>query len=46
MLQNWEIAKGEKGRGIDLILYTKDLSDKEILDAIKNIEPFEIDREQ
>lgn len=43
MLHNWEIAKQEKGRGIDLIVYAKELSDEEILDAIKKIEPFEID---
>jgi predicted nucleotidyltransferase component of viral defense system len=46
ILQNWEIAKQEKGRGIDLIVYSKELSDEEILDAMEKIEPFEIDRLQ
>jgi hypothetical protein len=44
MPQNWEIAKQEKGRGVDLIDYTKELSEDEILSAIKTIGPFEIVR--
>ena len=44
MLQNWEIAKQEKGRGVDLIEYTKEVSEDEILSAIKTIGPFEISR--
>jgi len=44
MLQNWEIAKQEKGKGVDLIVYTKEVSEDEILSAIKTIGPFEISR--
>ena len=42
MLQNWEIAKQEKGQGVDLVVYTKEVSEDEILSAIKTIGPFEI----
>lgn len=46
MLQNWEIAKQEKGRGVDLIVYTKEVFEGEILDAIQSIGFFEIMRPQ
>jgi predicted nucleotidyltransferase component of viral defense system len=42
MLQNWEIAKQEKGRGVDLIVYLREVPEDEILSAIKTIGPFEI----
>ncbi len=41
MLRRWEVAKQEKGKGADLIVYTKEISEKEILGAIKKIGPFE-----
>jgi hypothetical protein len=37
MLKNWEIARQEKGRGVDQIVYSKDVSEKEILNAINRI---------
>jgi len=44
ILRNWEIAKQEKGKGVDLIFYTKDISNEKILEAIKSIGPFEISK--
>ena len=41
MLRNWEIAKQEKGEGVDIIVYTKDVSNENILKAIKSIGQFE-----
>jgi predicted nucleotidyltransferase component of viral defense system len=46
ILQNWEIAKQEKGRGVDLVVYIRELSEDEILGAIKAFGPFEISRPQ
>jgi predicted nucleotidyltransferase component of viral defense system len=46
MLQNWEIAKQEKGRGADLVVYTKEISEEKILEAIKRIGPFELRKSQ
>ena len=46
ILKNWEIAKQEKGRGADLIVYTEEISEKEILESIKKIGPFEIRKTQ
>ena len=46
MLRNWEIAKQEKGEGVDIIVYTKDVSNENILKAIKSIGPFEIKKTQ
>ena len=42
ILRNWEIAKREKGKGVDFIVYTKDVSNENILKTIKSIGPFEI----
>jgi len=44
ILRNWEIAKQEKDEGVDLIVYTKDMPNKEILNTIKRIGPFKIDK--
>lgn len=44
ILKNWEIARQEKGRGADLIVYSKDVSEKKILNAISRIGSFEINR--
>jgi predicted nucleotidyltransferase component of viral defense system len=44
MLKNWEIARQEKGRGVDLIVYSKDVSEKEVLNMIDRIGSFEISR--
>jgi predicted nucleotidyltransferase component of viral defense system len=44
ILRNWEIAKQERGKGVDLIVYTKDLKDEEILKTIKRIGHFEIQK--
>lgn len=43
MLKNWEIARQEKGRGVDLIVYSKEISEKEISELVDKIEPFEIE---
>jgi len=43
MLKNWEIARQEKGRGVDLIVYSKEISEKEIFELVNKIEPFEIE---
>ena len=43
MFKNWEIARQEKGRGIDLIVYSKEISEKEISELVDKIEPFEIE---
>ncbi len=45
-LRNWQIAKQEKGKGTDLIAYTKEISEETILEAIKRIGPFEIRKSQ
>ena len=42
MLRNWEIAKQEKGKGVDLIAYTREISEEKILESVKSIGPFEI----
>jgi predicted nucleotidyltransferase component of viral defense system len=42
MLKNWEIAKLEKEKGVDLIVYTNDIPEEKILESIKKIGPFEI----
>ncbi len=42
MLRNWEIAKEEKGEGVDLIVYAKEVPEEEILESIERIGPFEI----
>lgn len=42
MLRNWEIAKQEKEKGADLIVYTKEISEEKILESIERIGPFEI----
>lgn len=42
MLRNWDIAKQEMGRGADLIVYTKELPEAKILDAIQRLGHFEI----
>jgi predicted nucleotidyltransferase component of viral defense system len=42
MLRNWEIARQEIGKGADLIVYTKDVSNENILKAIKSIGPFDV----
>jgi len=44
VLKNWEIARQEKGRGVDLIVYSKEISEKEILNAINRVGFFEISR--
>ncbi len=44
MLRNWEIAKQEKGKGVDIIVYTKEVSDEKILESIKHLGPFEINK--
>lgn len=44
ILRNWEIAKQEKDEGVDLIVYTKDIPNQEILNTIKSIGPFKIDK--
>jgi predicted nucleotidyltransferase component of viral defense system len=46
ILQNWEIAKQEKGKGVDLIVYTKEIPEEKILEAIERIGPFEITKSQ
>ena len=46
ILRNWEIAKQEIGRGVDLIVYTKEMPEEKILDAIKRFGPFEITKPQ
>ena len=46
MLRNWQIAKQEKGKGVDLIVYTKEISEERILESIKRIGPFEIRKSQ
>jgi hypothetical protein len=46
MLQNWEIAKQEKGKGADPIVYTKEISDETILAAVERIGPFEVRKHQ
>jgi predicted nucleotidyltransferase component of viral defense system len=46
ILQNWEIAKQEKGKGVDIIVYTKEISDEKILESIKGIGAFEIRQTQ
>ncbi|NLD81394.1 MAG: nucleotidyl transferase AbiEii/AbiGii toxin family protein [Smithella sp.] len=46
MLKNWEIARQEKGRSVDQIVYSKDVSEKEILNAINRIGSFEIGRHE
>lgn len=42
MLQNWEIAKQEKEKGVDLIVYTKEVAEEKIIESIKRFGPFEI----
>ncbi len=42
ILRNWGIAKQEKGKGIDLIVYTKEISEEKILESIQRIGPFEV----
>lgn len=44
MLKNWEVARQERGRGVDQIVYSKDVPEKEILNAINRIGSFEIRR--
>lgn len=44
MLKNWEIARQEKGRGVDLIVYSKEISENEILNAINSVGSFEVSR--
>jgi predicted nucleotidyltransferase component of viral defense system len=46
MLRNWEIAKQEKEKGVDLIVYAKEISEEKILESIKRIGPFEIRKAQ
>jgi predicted nucleotidyltransferase component of viral defense system len=46
MLRNWEIAKQEKGKGVDLIVYTKEISEEKILESIRRIGPCEIGKAQ
>jgi predicted nucleotidyltransferase component of viral defense system len=42
ILRNWGIAKQEKGKGVDLIAYTKEISEEKILESILRIGPFEV----
>jgi uncharacterized protein len=42
MLRNWEIAKQEKENSIDLVVYSKEIPQEQILESIKRIGPFEI----
>jgi len=44
IFQNWEIARQEKGRGIDLIVYSREISEEEILASIGKFGSFEIIR--
>ena len=44
MLRNWEIAKQEKVKGADLIVYSKEISEEKILETIERIGPFEISK--
>jgi predicted nucleotidyltransferase component of viral defense system len=44
ILRNWKIAKQERGKGVDLIVYTKDLKDEAVLQTIKRIGHFEIQK--
>jgi hypothetical protein len=46
ILRNWEIAKQEKGKGVDLIVYTKEIPEEKILEAIERIGHFEITKSQ
>ena len=46
MLRRWEIAKQEKSRGADLIVYTKEITDEQILASIEKIGAFEITKNQ
>jgi uncharacterized protein len=46
MLRNWEIAKQEKEKGADLIVYSKEIPEDQILESIKRIGPFEIKKPQ
>jgi len=46
ILRNWEIAKQEKGKGVDLVVYTKEISEERILESIRRIGPFEIGKTQ
>jgi predicted nucleotidyltransferase component of viral defense system len=46
ILRNWEIAKQEKGKGVDLVVYTKEISEEGILESIRRIGPFEIGKTQ
>ncbi len=44
MLKNWEIARQEKGRGVDQIVYSKEIPEKEIMEAIEKTRFFEIEK--
>ncbi len=46
ILRNWEIAKQEKGKGADLIVYTKEIPEEKIQESIERIGPFEIRKTQ
>jgi predicted nucleotidyltransferase component of viral defense system len=42
MLKNWEIARQEKGRGVDQIVYSREITEKEVIESIDRIGAFEI----
>ncbi len=42
MLRNWEIAKQEKGKGVGLIVYAKEISEEKIQESVKSIGPLKI----
>lgn len=44
IFRNWEIAKQERGGAVGLIVYTKDMPDEEIVQTVKRIGPFEIQK--
>ena len=46
ILRNWEIARQEKSKGVDLIVYTKEIPGEKTLEAIDRIGPFEIRKMQ
>ncbi len=46
MLRRWEVAKEERSKGADLIVYKKEISDEHILACIEKIGSFEIAKAQ